>query len=106
MELASRRVLCATGPLHQNQLPDRAAVADSNHWRLWTKWFLLWEIRNKALHGADSRQQAQAERRNVERMMIDVYDNRNQMEPSIQQLFCRDITAHFSKTVGYNFKIG
>jgi hypothetical protein len=69
---------------------------------LWTNWFLLWEIRNKALHGADSRQQAMAERRTVERMLIDVYDNRNQLEPSVQQLLCRDITEHFSKTVGYN----
>jgi hypothetical protein len=34
-----------------------------------------------------------AERRNVERMLIEVYDIRNQLEPSVQQLSCQDIGA-------------
>jgi hypothetical protein len=59
-------------------------------------------MRNKELHGADSRSQAQAERRVVERTLIDIYDIRNQMEPSVQQLLHRDITEHFSKTMAYN----
>jgi hypothetical protein len=69
---------------------------------LWQQWFLLWEMRNKELHGADSRSQAQAERRVVERTLIDIYDIRNQMEPSVQQLLHRDIAEHFSKTMAYN----
>ncbi|KAI2513676.1 hypothetical protein MHU86_816 [Fragilaria crotonensis] len=58
--------------------------------------------RNQSLHGADSKSRNQAERREVDRMLADIYDARNQMEPSIQQLLCRDITEHFTKSVPYN----
>ena len=69
---------------------------------IWQHWFLLWALRNKALHGADARSQAQAERKLVERTLIDIYDMRTQMEPSVQRLLHRDLTDHFSKTVAYN----
>lgn len=69
---------------------------------LWNQWFLLWAIRNQSLHGADSKTRTQAERREVDRMLVDIYDVRNQMEPSIQQLLCQDITEHFTKSVSYN----
>ena len=69
---------------------------------VWTQWFLLWEVRNKSLHGADVQAKAQAERREVERMLVDIYDVRNQMEPSVQKLLCRDITEQFAKPVTYN----
>lgn len=52
-----------------------------------------------------ARSQAQAERRVVERTLIDIYDIRHHMEPSVQELLNRDITDHFSKTLTYN-KIG
>ncbi|KAI2506424.1 hypothetical protein MHU86_8050 [Fragilaria crotonensis] len=65
---------------------------------LWQQWFLLWEVRNKALHGDDARSRAQADRKMVERTLTDIYDLRNQMEPSVQSLLHRDISAHFSKT--------
>jgi hypothetical protein len=38
----------------------------------------------------------------VERTLTDIYDLRNQMEPSVQSLLHRDISAHFSKTTAYN----
>ena len=69
---------------------------------VWQQWFLLWALRNQALHGADVRSHAQAERRVVERTLIDLYDIRHQMEPSVQHLLHRDLTDHFSKTVAYN----
>ncbi|KAI2499252.1 hypothetical protein MHU86_15239 [Fragilaria crotonensis] len=69
---------------------------------IWQQWFLLWYMRNKVLHGVDSRSQAQAERRVVERTLIDIYDIRHQMEPSVQELLNRDITDHFSKTLTCN----
>ncbi|KAI2507020.1 hypothetical protein MHU86_7405 [Fragilaria crotonensis] len=69
---------------------------------LWNQWFLLWATRNQSLHGADSKSRNQAERREVDRMLADIYDARNQMEPSIQQLLCRDITEHSTKSVPYN----
>jgi hypothetical protein len=52
---------------------------------IWQQLFLLWTIRNQALHGADSRLQAQAARREVERQLTDLYDLCNHMEPSVQQ---------------------
>ena len=65
-------------------------------------WFLLWATRNKELHGADSRSQSQTERREIERTLIDIYEIRTHIEPSVQQLLHRDITEHFSKTMAYN----
>jgi hypothetical protein len=50
---------------------------------IWQQWFLLWELRNTELHGADARSQALAERLVVDRTLIDIYDFRNQMEPSV-----------------------
>jgi hypothetical protein len=81
-----------TGQRWQNALIDS----------IWQQWFLLWELRNKALHGEGTRAQALAERRIVERTLIDIYDLRNQMEPSVQHILCRDITEHFAKPVSYN----
>ncbi len=46
--------------------------------------------------------QAQAEQREIERQLSDVYDLRPQMEPSVRQLLHRDLTEHLSKTVAYN----
>ena len=67
---------------------------------IWQQWFLLWELRNsKDLHGADAHSKALAEQRIVDHMLIDIYDFRNQMEPSVRQLLHQDITDHFSKTV-------
>jgi hypothetical protein len=71
---------------------------------IWQQLFLLWTIRNQALHGADSRLQAQAARREVERQLTDLYDLRNHMEPSVQRLLHQDLTEHLSKTVAYNKK--
>ena len=65
-------------------------------------WFLLWATRNKELHGADSRSQSQTERREIERTLIDIYEIRTHIEPSVQQLLHHDITEHFSKTMAYN----
>jgi hypothetical protein len=69
---------------------------------VWTQWFLLWEVCNKSFYGADAQAKAHAERREVERLLVDIYDVRNQMEPSVQKLLCRDITEHFVKPVTYN----
>ena len=69
---------------------------------IWQQWFLLWEQRNKDLHGADASAKALAERRVIDRTLIDIYDFRNQMEPSVRRLLHQDITDHFSKTVTYN----
>jgi hypothetical protein len=46
--------------------------------------------------------QAQAERKAVERTLIDIYDMRTQMEPSVQRLLHQNLADPFSKTVAYN----
>jgi acid phosphatase class B len=63
---------------------------------------IVWEIRNKDLHGTNETARARAEREEVERTLRDVYDLREQMEPSVQQLLCRDITEHFAKPLWFN----
>ena len=69
---------------------------------IWTQWLIVWEIRNKDLHGATETTRARAEREEVERTLRDVYDLRKQMEPSVQQLLCRDIADHFAKPLWFN----
>jgi hypothetical protein len=69
---------------------------------VWAQWFILWEMRNKDLHGANESMRARVECEEVERTLRDVYDTRAQMEPSVQQLLCQDITTHFAKPLWYN----
>ena len=59
-------------------------------------------MRNKDLHGATGSAKTSAARLEVERTLRDIYDLREQMEPSVQQLLCRDITDHFAKPLWYN----
>jgi exonuclease III len=69
---------------------------------VWSQWFLLWDMRNHDLHGENASKRARAEREEVERTLRDIYDMRAQMEPSVQQLLCNDITNHFAKPLWYN----
>ena len=69
---------------------------------LWSHWFILWEMRNNDLHGATESAKTSAARMEVERTLRDIYDLREQMKPSVQQLLCRDITDHFAKPLWYN----
>ena len=59
-------------------------------------------MRNNDLHGADKSEKAQAERTEVERTLREIYDIKCQLEPSVQQLLCQDITDHFNKSVWFN----
>jgi hypothetical protein len=69
---------------------------------IWTQWFLLWEMRNQDLHGATESARTRAAREEVERTLRDLYDLREQMEPSVQHLLCRDLSDHFAKPLWYN----
>lgn len=44
---------------------------------------------------------AQVERREVNCMLVDMYNAQNNMEPSIQQLLCQDVTEHLLYEIGY-----
>ena len=69
---------------------------------LWTRWFLLWALRNSDLHGVDASSRAQAAKTEVDRSLREIYDMRSQMEPSMQQVLCKDLREHFTKTTSYN----
>lgn len=69
---------------------------------LWAQWFILWEMQNKHQHASNKSTRAKAEREEVERSLRDTYDLREQMEPSMQQLLCRDLTNHFAKPLWLN----
>ena len=69
---------------------------------IWSQWFLLWEMRNKDLHGATENARTRAAREEVERTLRDLYDLREQMEPSVQQLLCQDLAEQFEKPLWYN----
>ena len=71
--------------------------------RLWTQWYLLWESRNKDVHGADAKQSAEVERRNALRTLNDLYDLRNHYEPSAQDLLMKDIRDHSTRST-WNIK--
>ena len=78
------------------------------HWQkaiiseIWSQWFILWEMRNHDQHGSTESTRQRIERVEVERTLQDIYDLREQMEPSVQQVLCRDITDHFAKPLWFN----
>ena len=50
-----------------------------------------------------SNARARAEREEVERTLRELYDLREQMEPSVQQMLCKEVSDHFAKPLwGYN----
>ena len=69
---------------------------------IWAQWFIVWEIRNNDLHGTNETAKARADREETERALRDIYDLRDQMEPSVQQLLCRELTDHFAKPLWFN----
>jgi hypothetical protein len=69
---------------------------------VWSQWFILWESRNKDQHGSNESTRHRLEREEVERTLCELYDLKAQMEPSVQQVLCQDITDHFNKPLWYN----
>ncbi len=69
---------------------------------IWKHWTVLWHMRNYDLHGEDERSKAMADKKEVERTLIYIYDLRSQFEPNVQQLLCQDIREHFDKPLWYN----
>ncbi|KAI2493088.1 hypothetical protein MHU86_21472 [Fragilaria crotonensis] len=61
---------------------------------LWDQWYLLWECRNHALHGATTQQTALIERQNAQRTLRELYALRNHYEPSARDLLMADIRDH------------
>ena len=69
---------------------------------LWDQWRLVWEARNKDLHGADAHQRALAEEREVHRDLRDLYDLRARLDPQVQAMMYDDIVEHYSRPTWFN----
>ena len=64
---------------------------------IWENWYNLWKMRNADVHGRDSASRVLAEKREVARRLAMIYDQRNHMEPSVQELLYSDIQTHLKQ---------
>ena len=64
---------------------------------IWENWFELWKLRNSGVHGRDAATKAAAERRDLSRQLVEIYDMQNHMKPSAQALLCTSIREHLEK---------
>jgi hypothetical protein len=61
---------------------------------IWDQWYVLWKIRNADIHGHDTTTQAIAERREATQQLAAIYEMREHLEPSAQELLCTDLQTH------------
>jgi hypothetical protein len=64
---------------------------------IWEKWYKLWKIRNQNVHRKNAITSAQADAREVQRSLDQIYSQRLHMEPSVQALLCHDIRTHMQR---------
>jgi hypothetical protein len=67
---------------------------------LWTHWRTIWKQHNHDVFGQDAATIALAEKKEVTRRRVQIYDQKFQMEPSAQSLLCADIQAHLNTQLG------
>lgn len=66
---------------------------------IWDSWFDLWSTRNGEVHGKTRVTLAQAERREVDRQLTDIYAARQFMEPHVEALLEEDQDTQMKRTV-------
>ena len=64
---------------------------------IWEEWHDLWNMRNADVHGNDAASKAIAAKREVSRRLAMIYEKRNHMEPSAQELLFPDIRTHLEQ---------
>jgi hypothetical protein len=69
---------------------------------IWDCWLQLWKTRNEDIHGSDKRTQAAAERREVSSRLAEIYAQRSQFEPSVEQLLLPDLHNHMQRPTWVN----
>ena len=69
---------------------------------IWDQWRVIWDSRNQDLHGADERQRAEVETREVRRDIRDLYDLRARLDPHLQALFHPDIATQYERPNWFN----
>lgn len=84
--------------------PDSQQSRKGSTWQvaiincLWDQWSALWDSRNKDVHGVDARQSASIARQNALRTLRELYDLRDQVEPSARELLMKDIRDHAARS--------
>ena len=61
---------------------------------IWHAWHKLWLSRNSDLHGYDEASRNAAERREIERTVGNIYDQRHLLEPEVETLLYPEIQDH------------
>ena len=69
---------------------------------VWENWFELWAIRNGEVHGTTETSRAQAQRREVDRQLVEIYASRVFMEEETQVLLEPDQAAHAQRPTHVN----
>jgi hypothetical protein len=66
------------------------------------QWFEVWKLRNQDVHGNDAHTRDVAARKEVEWRLRALYALKDQMEPSVQELFYETMEEHFVHTLSHN----
>jgi hypothetical protein len=66
------------------------------------QWFEVWKLRNQDVHGNDAHTREVAARKEVEWRLRALYALKDQMEPSVQELFYETMEEHFVHTLSHN----
>jgi hypothetical protein len=72
--------------------PGKKQTSTGNGWQvkiiktLWTNWRTLWKQRNHDVFGHNAATIALAQKKEVTRQLVQIYDHKLQMEPSAQSL--------------------
>ena len=61
---------------------------------VWEGWYLIWEQRNRDLHGFDEQSKQAAHRREAERALRDIYEVREQLEPRVRDFIVGEVEDH------------
>ena len=61
---------------------------------IWVQWKIVWTQRNETIHGHDSRMRVEKMHQRDALRLQHIYDNREQMEPSVRELLFETIEEH------------
>jgi exonuclease III len=61
---------------------------------VWESWWKLWEIRNQKVHGVTQAQQQQKQHEKVIAELCEIYENRNNYEPRVQDMLFETVEEH------------
>ena len=89
----------------RSQPPEGQQKRTGDRWqvrfiiKIWDEWDACWSERNTALHGHNATTRTQAQRRETQRQLEEIYSQRSFMEPQVQALLLASPEAHTTQTV-------